>query len=153
MASLTTASKLVCYGDLCVDIFVSADNFPQPGQDAVVREMSLLPAGSAANCAVTAARLGIPTSFLGVTGHDGFANMLVDDLVANGVNIEHLRQIDAPTGVTIAILGPERTFMSFRGANAYPTTQFPAISSNPVIIYIFRVTASRTNIPEIRLLL
>lgn len=117
--------KLICYGDLCVDIFVDPDNFPLPGQDTVVRDLRLMPAGSAANCAVTAARLGLPTTFLGITGRDALANILVDDLTANGVNVDYLRRIDASTGVTIAILGPERTFLSFRGANALPYGAIP----------------------------
>jgi ribokinase len=122
---LNASPKLICYGDLCVDIFVDPDTFPQPGQDTIVHDMKFMPAGSAANCAATAARLGIPTYFLGVTGSDPLANILVDDLVANDVNVNYLRRSGSPTGVTIAILGPDRTFLSFRGANALPYGTIP----------------------------
>jgi sugar/nucleoside kinase (ribokinase family) len=53
------------------------------------------------------------------------ATMLIDDLVANGINVDHLKQVDRPTGVTIAIFGAERTFLSFRGANALPYGPIP----------------------------
>lgn len=120
--------RLICFGDLCIDILVQAEAFPQPGQDATARHVALFPAGSAANCAVTAARLGVPTQFVGVTGKDALADILVSDLRQNGVQIDHLRRVDAPTAVTIAILSPrgERTFFSFRGTNAQPYGPLPA---------------------------
>jgi sugar/nucleoside kinase (ribokinase family) len=119
--------RLICYGDLCIDILVQAESFPQPGQDATARHVALFPAGSAANCAVTAARLGVPTQFAGVTGKDTLADVLVSDLRQNGVQIDHLRRADAPTAVTIAILRQhgERTFISFRGSNAQPYGPLP----------------------------
>jgi len=110
---------LICYGDLCTDIFAKTDAFPQPGQDAVVEHLAFMPAGSAANCAVTAARLGVFTSFIGVVGSDMLGAMLIDDLKANGVDVTHLRQVDDTSGATIALVGAngEHTFYSYRGVN------------------------------------
>ncbi|MCC7447319.1 MAG: carbohydrate kinase family protein [Anaerolineae bacterium] len=110
---------LICYGDLCTDIFAKTDAFPQPGQDAVVDHLAFMPAGSAANCAVTAARLGVPTMFIGVVGSDLLGAMLVDDLKANHVDVTHLRQVDGTSGATIALVGAngEHTFYSYRGVN------------------------------------
>jgi sugar/nucleoside kinase (ribokinase family) len=120
--------RLICYGDLCIDILVQAEAFPQPGQDATARHVALLPGGSAANCAVIAARLGVPTQLVGVTGKDTLADVLVNDLRQNGVQTDHLRRVDALTAVTIAILSQrgERTFLSFRGSNAQPYGPLPA---------------------------
>ncbi len=120
--------RLICYGDLCIDIFARVDTFPQPGQDAVVRQVAFLPAGSALNCAVAAARLGITVEFVGVTGRDMMGDLLVDDLRKNGIGSQHVRRADEPTAVTIAVLdvNGERTFLSYRGANAMPYGAVPA---------------------------
>lgn len=111
--------SLICYGDLCTDIFAKTDAFPQPGQDAVVDHLAFMPAGSAPNCAVTAARLGVPAAFVGVVGSDVLGARLVDDLKANHVEITHIRQVDGTSGATIALVGAngEHTFFSFRGVN------------------------------------
>src|SRR5262249_7519463 len=141
----------VCYGDLCIDIFVQADDFPQPGQDTTARHVALLPGGSAANCAATAARLGILTHFLGVGGQDGMADMLLSDLLQYGVQFNPLRRADASTGTIVAILSQhgERTFFSFRGANALPYGSLPTdlIESGDCLYlsgYSFQDASSRT---------
>jgi sugar/nucleoside kinase (ribokinase family) len=119
--------KLICYGDLCVDIILQADSFPQAGQDSIVRQAAFMPAGSAANCAVTAARLRVSTQFVGVIGRDALGDVLFDDLKSNGVGVEYLRRAQTPTAVTIAVLDAngERTFFSYRGANASPYGMLP----------------------------
>ncbi len=110
---------LICYGDLCTDIFAKTDTFPQPGQDAVVDHLAFMPAGSASNCAVTAARLGARTEFVGVVGTDTLGAILLDDLRANRVGVAHMRQVDGTSGATIALVGAngEHTFFSYRGVN------------------------------------
>lgn len=112
--------KLVVYGDLNADMVIRTGGLPQLGQDAVIRDFALLPGGSAANCAVIAARLGVPVVFIGTVGDDALGAMLLNGLQASGVNVEHVRSGPVPTGVVIALIGAqgERTFLSYRGANA-----------------------------------
>ena len=86
--------KLIVYGDIGVDLFVQVDAMPQVGQDAIAHNLAFLPAGSAANCAVTAARLGAPVEFAGLTGRDHLTPMLLDDLRDAGVHYRHLHQVD-----------------------------------------------------------
>lgn len=113
--------KLVVYGDIGVDLFVQVDAMPQVGQDAIAHQLAFLPAGSAANCAVTAARLGAPVEFAGLTGRDHLTPMLFDDLRAAGVGHRHLRQVDGPTAVIVAVVDQqgERTFYSYRGVGSW----------------------------------
>jgi sugar/nucleoside kinase (ribokinase family) len=114
------ARKLIVYGDVAVDVLVQISATPRIGQDAIVDHMALAPGGAAANCAVTAARLGTPVELVGVTGSDHLAHMLVEDLRRHGVSTQHLRQTDGPTAMCIDIINQdgERTFYSFRGAGA-----------------------------------
>ncbi len=115
-------TRLYVYGDLNADICLHARTFPQPGQDSVVDDLAILPGGSAANCAATAARLGVSVELIGVTGQDALSEILVADLAASGVGLAHLQRVEAPPGVIVAIISDpgERTFFSYRGANALP---------------------------------
>ena len=72
--------SLVVYGDIVIDVLVQFQAAPSVGHDVTAEHISLIPGGSAANCAVTAARLGMPVDFVGVTGSDHLAQTLVDDL-------------------------------------------------------------------------
>ena len=112
--------KLVTFGDLNLDVCLDIPAFPQAGQDAVVDRLVLLPGGSAANCAVAAARLGVAVTFIGITGRDPLSRMLAEDLRASGVDTRHLRQSAHLPGIIIAVneASGERTFFSYRGANA-----------------------------------
>lgn len=114
------ARKLIVYGDIVIDVIAQVDTVPRAGQDAIVHHLELLPGGSAANCAVTAARLGTLVEFVGVTGQDHLAQLLIEDLRDNRVGSQYLRQTTGPTAVCIDIIGKdgERTFYSFRGASA-----------------------------------
>lgn len=113
--------KLVVYGDLAVDLFVQVDSMPGVGQDAIVHHLAFLPAGSAANCAVTAARLGATVEFVGLTGHDHLTPILLEDLRTSQVRYGHLRQVEGPTAVIVAVVDQqgERTFYSYRGVSSW----------------------------------
>lgn len=110
--------RLIVYGDIAVDVTILARSIPMLGADARDTEIYVRPGGSAANCAVAAARLGAPVEFVGVTGSDYLAQMLIDDLQDNGVGVGHLRRTAGPTAVVAVMVNPggERTFYSFRGA-------------------------------------
>src|SRR4051812_3433379 len=112
--------RLIVYGDLNADICLNVDKFPAPGQDVIIDQFALLPGGSAANCAAVAASLGTDVEFVGLTGKDALGHMLRDDLVAHGVGVRHLRHVDQPSGAIVTLVGQdgERTFFSYRGANA-----------------------------------
>src|SRR5437764_675062 len=86
----------------------------------MIDNFALLPGGSAANCAAVAAKLGAEVEFVGITGRDPLGQMLRDDLRANGVGLRYLRESAVSPGVIITLVGPngERTFFSYRGANA-----------------------------------
>ena len=119
MSEHTQRPKLIVYGDIAVDVTIrTAIASPATGGDAADTEIYILPGGSAANCAIVAARLGARVEFVGVTGSDYLARMLIDDMQDNGVGVQHLRQTAEPTAVIAVMIHPggERTFYSFRGA-------------------------------------
>jgi len=117
---LSDAPTLVIYGDVLAEISAQVADFPRPGADAIVHDLAILPGGSAANCAVVAARLGTRVKFVGMAGDDDFGQMVRRALATDGVDLIALRQADGPTATVIALVdgSGERTFLSFRGVAA-----------------------------------
>lgn len=56
-----------------------------------------VPGGSPYNTAISAARLEVPTAYLGRISSDFFGDMLVDNLEANGVQADYIVRSDEPT--------------------------------------------------------
>ena len=56
-----------------------------------------VPGGSPYNTAISAARLEVPTAYLGRISSDFFGDMLVDNLEANGVHADYIVRSDEPT--------------------------------------------------------
>lgn len=117
---MSASPTLVIYGDVLAEISAQVADFPRPGADAIVHDLAILPGGSAANCAVVAARLGASVKFVGMAGDDDFGQMVRRALATDGVDLSALRQADGPTATVIALVdgSGERTFLSFRGAAA-----------------------------------
>jgi sugar/nucleoside kinase (ribokinase family) len=109
-------SKLLIYGDICMDITVRAASLSAPGQDSRIENLSFHPGGSAANCAVAAARLGAPVEMIGVLGDDDWSKILYEDLKRNHVGVRCVKTAPGGPATTIAIIAPdgERTFYSYR---------------------------------------
>ena len=95
------ARDVVCIGEALID-FV-----PTEPDVALADALSFRKAagGAPANVAVGLARLGVPTSFIGVVGDDPFGGFLVKTLAAAGVGVEAVqRTSDAPT--SLAFVSP-----------------------------------------------
>lgn len=114
--------KLIVYGDIGMDIFVQVDQLPQAGQDAIASNFAMLPGGAVAHTAVVAARLGAPVMFVGLTGQDQLADLLLADLRQHQVDTTYLQQVAGPTATILAVVDQqgERTMYSYRGVS---TTQ------------------------------
>ena len=78
---------LFVFGDIALDVIVRNGNGGNlAASDVITGSITANPGGSAANCAVDAARLGAAVAFVGVTGRDPIAEWLVADLGRNGVD-------------------------------------------------------------------
>ncbi len=95
----------VVLGDANVDLVIRLPDraVPQPQLDAP----QLFGGGSAANAAVALARLGVPVSFAGAVGDDGYGRFVRDDFVTEGVDVSGVRMVpDAFTAMVIAMVEP-----------------------------------------------
>lgn len=89
-------------GSANMDMVVSCDRFPAPGETIFGGDFGLYPGGKGANQAVACGKLGGNVEFLGKMGNDLFKERLVAGLQKDGVGLEALRTDSArPTGVAL----------------------------------------------------
>ena len=102
---------IISLGEVLIDLTMSSVD------DDGIKLFKAFPGGAPANLAVAAKRLGADTSFIGRVGNDYFASILVDTLVANGVDVDNV-QVDNQHPTTLAIVSVdkngERSFTFYR---------------------------------------
>jgi fructokinase len=83
-----------------------------------------VPGGGPLNVAVAAARLEVPTGFLGCVSTDGYGDQIWQHLVANGVDVSACQRSDAPTAKAIIEHVPQLVFR-FEGVDTADTRLGP----------------------------
>ncbi len=98
-------ASLTVVGSLNMDLVTRSPRIPQPGETIIGSDFHTVPGGKGANQAVAAARLGARTSMVGRVGCDAFAEQLLDNLAAAGVDHRFvLRNSEAATGVALIVV-------------------------------------------------
>ncbi|MFC4222350.1 PfkB family carbohydrate kinase [Lysinibacter cavernae] len=113
-------SRILVVGSLNADLVVRTERFPKAGETLHGSELSIIPGGKGANQAVAAGRLGARVSMVGAVGADSNGELLLDSLVAAGVDLEHVDRLESvATGtavITVDAAG-ENTIIVSAGAN------------------------------------
>ena len=94
---------LVSAGSLHYDILLKAPRLPKLSETLAGSDWYPKFGGKGGNQAVAAARNGVAVRMLGAVGHDAFGTRLRSELEDAGVDCRHLRTIDGPTGMSVAI--------------------------------------------------
>jgi len=93
---------VVVVGSVNLDMVVTLDRLPRPGETATGGRFARHFGGKGANQAVAAARMGAGTALLARVGADAMGEEALADLRAEGVLVEGIgRDADAPTGVAL----------------------------------------------------
>ncbi|WP_065964513.1 PfkB family carbohydrate kinase [Curtobacterium sp. UCD-KPL2560] len=110
---------VVVVGSVNVDQVVTVTRHPRPGETLIGTGVEQLPGGKGANQAVAAARRGATTAIVGSVGRDAAADVATSLLAGSGVDLTHLRAVDAPTGFAAVTVGAdgENTIVVVPGAN------------------------------------
>jgi ribokinase len=111
--------KLVVLGSINMDLVVTADRFPGPGETIAGTGFARYPGGKGANQAVAAARLGASVAFVGAVGDDPFGVVLTAGLAEAGIDTSRIRTLPGiPTGTAvITVAAAENTIVVVAGAN------------------------------------
>jgi ribokinase len=109
-------------GSINMDVVATADRHPKIGETIAGREVLYFPGGKGANQAVSAAKLGAPTTLIGRLGKDSFGQELRTFLAAQGIDLGFVRESDAHTGTAIITLAnSDNTIVVIPGANGLVT--------------------------------
>ncbi|NLG29396.1 MAG: ribokinase [Chloroflexi bacterium] len=113
-------SEIVVLGSINMDLVVRAERMPRPGETLRGDHFITVPGGKGANQAAAAARQGANVQLIGRVGADSFGPVLLDNLRAQGVGVEHVRSDpEAASGVAMIILDArgENSIVIAPGAN------------------------------------
>jgi ribokinase len=108
-------------GSINVDLVVTTDRLPAPGETVVGGRFAVHEGGKGANQAVAAARAGASVTMIGAVGTDDHGRRARAALAGEGIDIEGVRDVqDDPTGVALITVGPrgENQIAVAPGANA-----------------------------------
>ena len=106
-------------GSANMDLVVTVDRAPTPGETAVGHEFAQIPGGKGANQALAAARAGGDVRMLGAVGDDAFGRRIRAVLEADGVDTIGLHIVDVPTGTAHIVVDAygENSIVVIPGAN------------------------------------
>ncbi len=116
---------VVCVGLATLDSIFHVPHAPEPGGRVVASELVLAGGGPSATAAVTLARLGVDTAFVGAVGDDWVGNAVREGLAEEGVDVSELAVVAGARSPRSSILVDRRT--AARTIVHYPGT-VPALA-------------------------
>ena len=81
---------ILVIGSANMDLVISTERFPNPGETIFGKKFDMFPGGKGANQAVCCAKLGSKTLFIGKMGNDDFCKRISMNLKQAGVELQHL---------------------------------------------------------------
>jgi ribokinase len=132
-----SSGRVVVVGSVNVDLVVTADRLPSPGETVAGGTFARHHGGKGGNQAVAAARLGATTIFVGAVGDDDLGHDARAALDAAGVDTTHLASLgDHATGVAVIVVatGGENLIAVASGANAALTGEAVASAFDAIAL-------------------
>ena len=103
---VSNPGQVAVVGSANVDVVVTLQRFPQPGETVIGDGLEEVGGGKGANQAMAAAR-GARTAFIGCIGRDGAGDLLVRGLDRAGVRTDHVMRCGEPTGRAFIQVTPD----------------------------------------------
>ncbi|MFI6032585.1 ribokinase [Streptomyces sp. NPDC051315] len=100
-------TDIVVLGSTNMDLVAYVEKAPQRGETVTGREFRTIPGGKGANQAIAAAHAGATVSMIGAVGNDSFGTRLRSTLEHSGVNTDHLRTVEFPSGTAHIVVDDE----------------------------------------------
>lgn len=112
-------TDLIVVGSANLDLVVTVDRRPAPGETVLGRSYAEHPGGKGLNQAIAAARAGSATAFVGSVGRDPAADRLLEVLAADRVDAAGVRRVASPTGRALIVVDrdAENSIVVVPGAN------------------------------------
>lgn len=116
--------RILNFGSLNYDYVYSLPHIVMPGETIASIKMEIFCGGKGLNQSIALAKAGANVYHAGMIGEDG--GQLCDILVDNGVNIEHVKQIDGKSGHAIIQVeeSGQNSIVLFGGSNRRITKEY-----------------------------
>ena len=118
---LSYTIDVLCVGAGTYDLVYSVDHHPEP--DEKIRATSFIGCGGgpAANGAVTVARFGLKSAFVGYLGYDIFGEAHFAELQQAGVLTDYVARGDYSSALSVVIVKPDgsRALVNYRKAESF----------------------------------
>ncbi|MGX1744041.1 ribokinase [Bosea sp. NPDC055353] len=111
---------IVVFGSINIDLVTPVERLPGPGETVLGPGYALHPGGKGANQALAARRAGADVVLVGAAGRDRFSDAALALLAADGVDLDHVAQVEEPTGAAFIATDREgaNQIIVAAGANA-----------------------------------
>lgn len=139
--------SVVVVGSINQDVIARVDRIPSPGETVLASALGRSGGGKGANQAVAARRAGgAEVAFVGAVGTDAAGVALRRALVADGIDVSGLSQVDGPSGTALISVDAtgENAIVVVPGANAELASLTPTQRS---VVAKARVLITQLEIP------
>ena len=101
------AGKILVLGSLHLDVIVNSSRLPQPDETLIGDKVSYRFGGKGGNQALAAAKISIQVLMAGRIGKDNFGKQIYDTLTNQNINLDRLKMVDEPSGMSVALIGSD----------------------------------------------
>jgi len=144
-------TPVIAFGEALVDMLSNKLG----GQSVEQETFTPYAGGAPANVAVACARLGLPSNFVGMLGHDSFGDFLHEELTAHGVRLDHVKRTsEARTALAFVSRDEdgERRFDFYRPPAAdllfRPEHAGPELFATPAIFHLCSNSLTEASIAD-----
>ena len=101
------AGKILVVGSLHLDVIVNSSRLPQPDETLIGHKVSYRFGGKGGNQALAAAKISVQVLMAGRIGKDNFGKQIYDTLTNQNINLDRLKMVDEPSGMSVALIGSD----------------------------------------------
>lgn len=119
--------NILIVGSMNIDLVVSVENMPVPGETVSGKDFSVLCGGKGANQACACGRLAGQAMMLGAVGDDSYGTILMDSLLKSNVDVSRVKKVaGVSTGTAIITVDDhaENSIVVVPGANNHVTCEY-----------------------------
>lgn len=141
-------AKITVVGSSSMDLVVTSSKRPGAGETVLGEAFNTVPGGKGANQAVAASRLGAEVTMIGCVGDDHFGQIILKNLAANGVLIDHVEPVTGMESGTahIVLAEGDNSIVVVKAANDCVTPDY--IERKTEVIRQSDIVIIQQEIPE-----
>ena len=112
---------VLCVGASTYDLVYSVEHHPKPDEKIRATSFTGCGGGPAANGAITVARLGLQSAFVGYLGHDIFGNAHLEELQEAGVHTGLVARGEHSSALSVVMVKPDgsRALVNYRKPESF----------------------------------